>query len=189
MTSRPARLILLNGPPGIGKSTLARRYVNDRRLAFCLDIDGFRSLIGQWDADEEASGLLARDMALAMARTHLSGGHDVVVPQYVARPAFIDQLENAAGACGATFHEVFLLETKRTASARFDARADDPAAAAHHTDAVRMIGGGFDEMYDRLEELRASRRAAIAVCATGGVDVAYAALLAALGDGSAGRES
>jgi hypothetical protein len=44
-------------------------------------------------------------------------------------------------------------------------------------------------MYDRLEELRASRRAAIAVCATGGVDVAYAALLAALGDGSAGRES
>jgi predicted kinase len=79
------RLVHLNGPPGIGKSTLARRYVDDHPLAFCLDIDAFRRLIGRWDEYEEQSGLLARAMAIEMATTHLSAGYDVVVPQYVAR--------------------------------------------------------------------------------------------------------
>jgi len=43
------RLVHLNGPPSIGKSTLAQRYVDDHPLAFCLDIDGFRRLIGRWE--------------------------------------------------------------------------------------------------------------------------------------------
>ena len=66
------RLVHLNGPPGIGKSTLARRYVADRPLAFCLDIDGFRRLIGGWAEHPEQSGQLARRMALAMAREHIT---------------------------------------------------------------------------------------------------------------------
>ena len=33
------RLLLIDGLPGSGKSTLAARYVADRPLALCLDID------------------------------------------------------------------------------------------------------------------------------------------------------
>jgi adenylate kinase family enzyme len=42
------RLIHLNGPPGIGKSTLARLYVGDHPGVLNLDIDLVRTLIGGW---------------------------------------------------------------------------------------------------------------------------------------------
>lgn len=184
---RQPRLVLLNGPPGIGKSTLARRYVADRPLSFCLDIDGFRRLIGHWEQRQEASGLLARSMSLAMAHTHLGRGHDVVVPQYVARPEFIEQLADAAWASAARFFEVYLTDDKLSALDRFHRRQHDPGVAQHHAEATRAIGGAqaLADMFDRIEALRASRPYGLVVHTQAGeVDAAYAALTAAL-DGAA----
>jgi predicted kinase len=178
------RLVHLNGPPGIGKSTLARRYVADRPLTFCLDIDGFRRLIGCWDAHPEESGQLARRMALAMAREHLGGGHDVVVPQFVARLDFISQLSDVAAQADADFFEVVLLDELGAASARFEARAGDPDWAGHHEEAVRMIeaSGGFAAMHKALLSVldQLPNRVTIATTA-GDIDGAYRSLLAAVG--------
>jgi predicted kinase len=177
------RLVHLNGPAGIGKSTLAGRYIDDHPLAFCLDIDGFRRLIGRWDEHEGQSGLLARAMAIKMATTHLSAGYDVVVPQYVARPAFVRELAGAATRAGASFHEIVLLDDPEPAEARFDQRAEDPARAIHHQEAVRAIkrSGGFRSMYDRLMLVVADLPAATPLWTTAD-DVAgsYRELLAAL---------
>jgi len=41
-------MILLNGPPGVGKSTVARMYAHAHPLSLNLDIDQIRSLIGGW---------------------------------------------------------------------------------------------------------------------------------------------
>jgi RimJ/RimL family protein N-acetyltransferase/predicted kinase len=165
------RLVHLNGPPGIGKSTVARRYVGDHVLAFCLDVDDIRCLIGQWNDNEEESGRLARLMAVEMARTHLSGGHDVVIPQLVARPEFVRQLADVADDCKAIFHEIVLWAEKGDAEARFERRASDPDLATHHRDAARMIhqAGGFRAMYDRLRDVLAQLPDAI-VLRTDGLD-------------------
>lgn len=176
-------LIHLNGPPGIGKSTLARRYVDQHPLAFCLDIDGFRSLIGQWDVHPERSGQLARRMALAMAREHLSTGHDVVVPQFVARPEFVAELSGVATEVGAAFAEIALLDEPAAALSRFEARAGDPEWALHHAAASRMLAaaGGFPAMYDALVTALDRLPGARTIETTAGdVDGAYRALLAAL---------
>jgi len=91
------RLLLINGLPGSGKSTLAARYVADRALALCLDVDVVRGLLGDWQEHPHDAGLLARRLALAMARVALREGRDVVVPQFLARPQFLGELEPSPG--------------------------------------------------------------------------------------------
>ena len=58
MGGRPAasvdgvpRLILLNGPPAAGKSTLARRWSDDHPGTLLLDIDLLRTMVSGWQED------------------------------------------------------------------------------------------------------------------------------------------
>jgi predicted kinase len=175
-------MIVLNGPPGCGKSTLARMYIDEHPLSLNLDIDRIRSLIGQWRDDPQTAGLLARAVAVAAARTHLAAGHDVVIPQLLDRPAFIERLEQLAHEVGADFHEIVLLDSKENALRRFTERsraAADPA----HVEAQEMLdrSGGLAElsaMYDRLVSVIASRPAAKAVhTRSGHPEQAYRAFL------------
>ena len=177
------RLVHLNGPPGIGKSTIGRRYIHDHPFSFCLDIDGFRSLIGRWDEHEQESGRLARRMALAMAREHLTAGYDVVVPQLLIRPEFAMQLRDLAADVGAAFHEIVLLDKQAAAAARFRARAADDLWRSHHAEAVRMIdaAGGFGAMYQRLvDAIPALPDPVVVTTQAGETDSAYEAVLRAI---------
>jgi predicted kinase len=123
------RLILLNGPPACGKSTLARLYADAHPPTLNLDIDRVRAMIGGWLADPAATGSLAREVALAAARVHLAAGHDVVVPQLVGRLDFIARLEAVASESGAGFHEVFLLADEQSAQLLYRERAAAVASA------------------------------------------------------------
>ncbi len=178
-----ARLILLNGPPGVGKSSVARRYIDDHPLAFCLEVDGIRRLIGHWQDRSTESGLFARKMALAMVDVHLHEGHDVVVPQYLGRPEFLDALEAAADEAAACFCEIVLMDTRENALARFHSRASDAELATHHREASEMIRGNAElmEMYDRLDLLLKTRpRARIIRTTHGDIAGAYESVLAAV---------
>ncbi|HEX5812654.1 MAG TPA: AAA family ATPase [Pseudonocardia sp.] len=155
------RLLLINGLPGSGKSTLAARYVADRPLALCLDVDVVRALLGAWPEHPHDAGLLARRLALAMARVVLSEGHDVVVPQFLARPQFIAELESLAAEVEAEFVEVVLVEEPDAAAARLAHRAAGPMTAVQR-DAHAMLdrAGGLatvPELHRRLHGMLASR--------------------------------
>lgn len=134
-----ALLVHLNGLPGAGKSTLARRYVDDRPLALNVDVDLLRRAFGRWDHASIASGLQARRLALELARVHLRDGYDVVVPQFVARPEFVSGLREVAADVGAAFVEVVLRARLDTVEARFASRTAR-AAEAQHVEAARMLG-------------------------------------------------
>ena len=45
------KLILLNGNPGMGKTTLANRYVDEHPLTLNLDVDRIWHMMGQWQAE------------------------------------------------------------------------------------------------------------------------------------------
>jgi predicted kinase len=177
------RLILLNGPPAVGKSTLARRYAEEHRLALVLDIDQVRGMLGRWREDAGAAGLLARSVAIAAAQAHLASGHDVVVPQLVGRVEFIERLAATAAEAGAEFREVFLLDDGPSIVRRFAERtrlAADPT----HVDAdatLRDGDAGLIAYVDRIAELVPLRQDAVTIdCAPGDVEGTYQRLIDAL---------
>lgn len=167
------RLILLNGPPASGKSTIARMFADRHPLALNLDIDRIRDLIGDWRTHFGPAGLLARDIAPAAARTHLTSGYDVVVPQLLYRPGFIEQLAALASSAGCTFHEVLLMDSRDNALQRCADRDGENAPSPEE----------LGIMYDRLMALMATRPAARSVPSHNGApEQTYRDVMAALND-------
>ncbi|WP_182524413.1 AAA family ATPase [Nocardioides dongkuii] len=180
------RLIHLNGPPGIGKSTLARRYVDEHPGVLNCDIDVLRTLIGGWADDFAGAGALVRPAALAMIEAYLRSGHDVVLPQMLVNPDELARFEACAARAGAELVERFLMDDVQGSVARFGRRGGSGPSDAWH-DQVRAIvaAQGGDEVLERyhagLHRLLATRPdARVVVSVEGAVDATYEELLASL---------
>ncbi|WP_309647354.1 AAA family ATPase [Nocardioides sp.] len=185
-----SRLLHLNGPPGIGKSTLARLYVADHPGVLNCDIDVLRTLIGGWESDFGRAGALIRPAALAMIEAYLAHGHDVVLPQMLTNPTELARFEASATAAGAQLVERFLMDTPAASVARFHRRGADAGTGTDDPwhDQVRGIvaANGGDEAlarsHEALERLLVQRPTAVVIAsAEGKVDETYRSLLESLG--------
>lgn len=184
------RLIHINGPPAIGKSTIAELYTADHSGTLLLDIDRVRMLVGGWQQDFVGIGEVVRPLAMAMAQAHLIGGHDVVMPQYLSELCEIESFEHVATAAGAEFVEVILMDGAERSVQRFAERGslEESALLSVIQSVVDSSGGRVHllELHSQLSAVAASRPRAILVQSTpGDPEATYAEVLAAL----AGDES
>lgn len=168
--TRPV-LILLNGAPASGKSTLARAWAEspDRDLPLALDVDVVRSMVGGWQRSPGDAGLAARALAIAAIRTHLTSGRDVVVPQYLRREDFIDQLAEAARSASAAFLECALVVDVGEAAERFERRRTEARERAGvHSPVVHgdLLGGSMAGVVDDFEAFIATRPEAVRLSGT-----------------------
>ncbi|MEU5265092.1 AAA family ATPase [Amycolatopsis sp. NPDC021455] len=179
------RLIHLNGPSGIGKSTIARCYAERHPGVLDLDTDRVVCLIGGWRDTFFETFKAAQLLTLAMAETHLRTGHDVVMPQLATRVADIEAFEVAAGKCGAEYREILLTADKPVALARFGGRAGSGDAVTEGVDGVmRELGGAavVGRIHDQLAAYLPQRPDCLVVPTDGlGPEATYEAVLAALG--------
>jgi hypothetical protein len=96
-----------------------------------------------------------------MATTHLTDGHDVIVPQFLAREQFIVELDAAARATGARFIEIALIVDRAETLRAFTSRNAAPENQEHR-DARELMerSGGIDalgEMHDTFTKMLETR--------------------------------
>jgi predicted kinase len=169
------KLVLVNGPPGVGKSTLARRYADAYPMTLALEIDVIRAMIGSWLEAAERSGLAARRIALQAAVTHLEAGYDVIVPQLLTRREFVHDLEVCAEGVGAAFHEVTLVDAKAAVLDRAIGRVEPSGGFSARALAAKQ-GHSLEDSYDAFMDALASRPEAVVIDASS-IDDAYGALV------------
>lgn len=156
-------LILLNGAPASGKSTLARLLAEDRQFTLVVDIDTLRGVISGWERHPIEAGLMARRLAGQMCNTHLAEGNNVIVPQFLQRADYIEELSSIAGAAGARFLELCLVNSPEQAVSQFEQRgtSNEPnhqaakllQSAASATPIAQLHQGLFDMVADRPQTL------------------------------------
>ena len=165
------RLVHLNGPPGVGKSTLARLLAADDPRALVLDVDLVVAMVAGWRDDFWGTLPLARRLAAAMAAEHLAAGHDVFLPQLVTDEEEVAPYLSAVQRLGAAYVEVVLSGDLRTAVGRFTARASDPADPVGRQVADAVTAGGGERLHAKIHDDLArylSRRGASIVLDTVG---------------------
>jgi len=140
--------------------------------ALCTSIDGWR--------DDDSTKLEARRLAIDVADAHLRGGYDVLVPQYLGRTEFIDELERTARGADASFVEIHLQATEDDVVARFEARRGELAGADHPEHEVDDVRAAVAEAIGRLEDVAQARPNAVALTAQDDVDATLAGLVATL---------
>lgn len=141
---RRPTLTLVNGLPAVGKSAVARHLAARTPGTLCLDIDEVRGLIsGPYTETAE----VGRSLGLAMAEHHLRNGHDVVVPQLVARLDQLERFEAAAASAGAAFVHVILQDP--ASAGRLAARPENDPRQRDESELAQFAAG--------LDQVRVAR--------------------------------
>lgn len=180
MSTEKPKLIIINGPVGIGKSTIADRYIADHLFAFHVNGDEILSNIGGWLDHETEARQMVFAIVKSMVTTHLSAGHDVVVPHLLAHPEDATEFEAIAGRLGATFFECTLLSEKEEAVARALERGvwGDERNAPPMTEADTPI---IEKLFDYVQLSLAKRpNMAIIQSVRGDIDGTYRQFMDAL---------
>jgi predicted kinase len=83
------KLIVINGPCGIGKNTIAEKYKDKHPRALVVDIDETRRSIEGYRENKEKSLEQAYESAYTVATEHLNNGYDVVIPKLISSPTVL----------------------------------------------------------------------------------------------------
>lgn len=102
------KLIIINGPCGIGKSTAAKNVQDLLPLSFLVDIDAQRRSIGRYRECREESRVLSYAVTFGIVEACLKEGRDVIVEKMINDESVLDALRAIGEKYGAEVYEFIL---------------------------------------------------------------------------------
>lgn len=149
------KLIIINGPSGIGKSTITAELIRSLPHAVALDVDEMRRQIPNYRELREESLQLVYKQTAAAIKEHAANGFDVMIDKAISSAEVLDSLVATGEECGAEVFEFLLFADKTTVQSRADARGYRPGSLLTR----ERVG----EMWDQFDTLRHQRPSAILI--------------------------
>lgn len=106
------KLIIINGPSGVGKSTLTKMLHQEMPKSFLLDMDAMRRYMNGYREFADESRALSYAICHGIVRTCLERGHDVILDRLMLTSEVIDPFRSIANELGAEIHEFILWAPK-----------------------------------------------------------------------------
>ena len=116
------KLILINGPTGIGKSTVAQKIHQAHPLSFLVDIDAVRRYISGYREHKNESKQLSLFVSESIVDTYLKSGHDVIIDKVFVDADIVDRFFELGKKYNANTHEFILNASKELVIKRAEER-------------------------------------------------------------------
>jgi predicted kinase len=147
------KLIILNGPLGVGKSTLALKLNEQMPSSVLVDVDELRRAIPNYRENREESLRLVYKQTAQIIGEELAKGNDVIVDKAISYSDTIDTFIKVGKEQCADIYEFLLFADKETIRKRADERGYRPGGM--------LTPEKVDELWEKSDALRKERSQAI----------------------------
>jgi predicted kinase len=149
------KLIILNGPSGVGKSTISTLLHVDMPESILIDVDEVRRTIPDYKENRQESLKLAYEKTEKLTEDAFKGGQSVIIDKAISYSDTLDSFISLANKYGAEVYEFLLFADKATIQARADERGYKPSSLL----TPEKVG----ELWERSNALRIERSNAVII--------------------------
>ncbi len=150
------KLILINGPSGVGKSTVAEKLHREIPLSLLVEVDVWRRFISAYKEHREESLKLAYQYTVSAIDSYLKTGNSVIVDKVILdAPDILNAITALGQKYGAEIHEFVLVADKQKVVER-------AAQRGYSADSL-LTPQKVEELWESAEKFKSERPGAIVI--------------------------